>query len=142
MAFEQRALAAKYSIPYGDLYASFLCSSLRCLISALISPRLHFAGAVGLTNCVGAPRLSFFAGRNKTSKPAPDGLVPAPFHSVDRILDRMKDAGFSPEEMVILLASHTIATQHTVDPSVDVSAVSLRVPTRSVHMDLTSGDTA
>ena len=58
--------------------------------------------------------------------------MPAPFHSVDQILERMEDAGFSKEEMVILLASHSIATQHTVDPSVDVSAVSLfRVPMHS-----------
>ncbi|KAI0808927.1 manganese peroxidase isozyme precursor [Irpex lacteus] len=99
MAFEQQALAKKYSIPYGDI--------------------LHFTGAVGLSNCPGAPRLRFFAGRNKTSKPAPDGLVPAPFHSVDTILARMKDAGFSPDELVTLLASHSIGTQHTVDPTID-----------------------
>ena len=97
------------------------------LISEPTSSRLHFTGAVGLTNCIGAPRLSFFAGRNATSQPAPDGLVPAPFHSVDRILERMEDAGFSKEEMVILLASHSIATQYTVQGrSVDasVSAIS------------------
>ncbi|KAI0686107.1 manganese peroxidase [Cytidiella melzeri] len=99
MAYEQRALALKHSVSYGDL--------------------LHFTGAVGLSNCDGAPRLRFFAGRNMTSKPAPDGLIPAPFHSVDTILARMKDAGFSPEEMVILLASHSIGTQHTIDPTVD-----------------------
>ncbi|KAI0089724.1 manganese peroxidase isozyme precursor [Irpex rosettiformis] len=95
MAFEQRAIAQKYSVP------------------------LHFAGAIGLSNCAGAPRLHFFAGRNVASQPAPDGLVPAPFHSVDQILARMGDAGFSPEEVVTLLASHSIGTQHHVDPTID-----------------------
>jgi manganese peroxidase len=84
---------------------------------------LFFAGAVGLSNCPGAPRLRFFVGRNKTSGVAPSGLVPAPFHSVDTILSRMQDAGFSPDETVILLASHSIGTQHTIDPTVNACKV-------------------
>ena len=35
--------------------------------------------------------------------------------SVDKILDRFADAGFSPDEVVALLASHSIAAADHVD---------------------------
>lgn len=38
--------------------------------------------------------------------------------SVDDILDRFDDAGFSADELVALLASHTIAAADEVDPSI------------------------
>lgn len=47
-------------------------------------------------------------------------MIPAPWHSADQILTRIADAGLSPEEFVALLASHSLATQHTIDPSIDV----------------------
>lgn len=40
---------------------------------------IQFAGAVGVSNCPGAPRLSFFAGRPQPTAAAPDLLVPEPF---------------------------------------------------------------
>ncbi|KAJ6535206.1 heme peroxidase [Mycena vulgaris] len=79
---------------------------------------IQFAGAVGVSNCPGAPRLEFMAGRLNFSLPSPDGLVPDPFDSVDKIIGRMGDAGFSPNEIVDLLASHTIAAQDKVDPTI------------------------
>ncbi|TDL26243.1 manganese peroxidase [Rickenella mellea] len=79
---------------------------------------IQFAGAVGVANCAGAPRLKFLAGRPNATAPAPDGTVPDPFQTVPVILARMKDAGFSPEEMVALLASHTIAAADKVDESI------------------------
>ncbi|KAJ7477706.1 heme peroxidase [Mycena latifolia] len=68
---------------------------------------IQFAGAVG-----------FLAGRLNISLPSPPGLVPDPFDPVDKILDRMGDAGFSPNEIVDLLASHTIAAQDHVDETI------------------------
>lgn len=118
IVYEERALAKKYSLPYADLSVLPRISFKRIHLSLF---RLYFVGAVGLSNCDGAPRLRFLVGRSNTSRPAPDGLIPAPFHSVETILARVKDAGFEPEEMVTLLASHSIATQHTIDPTVDVS---------------------
>ncbi|KAL0955805.1 hypothetical protein HGRIS_002013 [Hohenbuehelia grisea] len=38
--------------------------------------------------------------------------------SVDAIIARMGDAGFSPNEIVDLLASHSIAAQDNVDPTI------------------------
>ncbi|KAJ7082420.1 manganese peroxidase [Mycena belliarum] len=79
---------------------------------------VQFAGAVALSNCPGAPRLEFMAGRpNKTIAPQ-DGLIPVPEGSVSEILERMADAGnFSPFEVVSLLSAHSIARADHVDPN-------------------------
>ncbi|TDL21870.1 versatile peroxidase VPL1 [Rickenella mellea] len=76
---------------------------------------IQFAGAVGVANCAGAPRLKFLAGRPNATRPASEGTVPEAFQSVDTILARMHDAGFSPDELVALLASHTMAAADKVD---------------------------
>ena len=68
-----------------------------------------FAAAIGVANCPGAPQLDVFLGRADATQPAPNGLVPEPFDTIDDILARMADAGFDPIETVWLLSSHTIA---------------------------------
>ncbi|KAI0630541.1 heme peroxidase [Trametes polyzona] len=95
----QRPFALKHNVSFGDF--------------------IQFAGAVGASNCNGGPQIPFFAGRSNDSQPAPDGLVPLPTDSVTKILDRVSDAGgFVAVELVWLLISHTVASQHTIDPSV------------------------
>jgi len=79
---------------------------------------IQFAGAVGISNCPGAPRLNFFLGRPPAKAASPDLLVPEPFDTVTTILARFADVGFSPEEVVALLASHTVAAADHVDPSI------------------------
>ncbi|TCD71225.1 Manganese peroxidase 3 [Steccherinum ochraceum] len=80
---------------------------------------IQFAGAIGVSNCPGAPQLDFFLGRPAPIAPAPDLTVPEPFDTVDSILARFADAGnFSPQEVVALLGSHTIAAADHVDPSI------------------------
>ncbi|KAJ7122103.1 manganese peroxidase 1 [Mycena epipterygia] len=49
---------------------------------------------------------------------APDGLVPEPFDSVDTMLARVGDAGLTPEELVDLLASHSVGIQEHIDPTI------------------------
>jgi hypothetical protein len=66
---------------------------------------IQLAGAVGIGNCPGAPRLQFLLGRPNATAPAPDGTVPAPFDTTDAILERFADAGFNSDEVVALLAS-------------------------------------
>lgn len=46
---------------------------------------IQFAGAVGITNCPGAPQLGFLLGRKDGTAPAPDGTVPLPFDSIDKV---------------------------------------------------------
>ncbi|KAF8160931.1 manganese peroxidase 3 [Crassisporium funariophilum] len=79
---------------------------------------IQFAGAVGVSNCAGAPRLNFFLGRPPPKAASPDLLVPEPFDTITKILARFADAGFSPAEVVALLASHSIAAADHVDPSI------------------------
>ncbi|KAH9931128.1 manganase peroxidase [Epithele typhae] len=80
---------------------------------------IQFAGAIGVSNCPGAPQLDVFIGRPDATMPAPDLTVPEPFDSVDSILARMLDGGdFSPAEVVAILASHTIAAADHVDPTI------------------------
>jgi len=80
---------------------------------------IQFAGAVGISNCPGAPRLEFMLGRPNATAPAPDGLIPEPQDPVTKILARFADGGgFTPDEVVALLASHTIARSDKVDPTI------------------------
>nr|AAT90350.1 manganese peroxidase isozyme precursor [Trametes versicolor] len=80
---------------------------------------IQFAGAIGASNCPGAPRLDVFLGRKDATQPAPDLTVPEPFDDVSKILARFDDAGkFSSDEVVALLASHTIAAADHVDPTI------------------------
>ncbi|KAJ7022300.1 manganese peroxidase 1 [Mycena alexandri] len=76
---------------------------------------IQFAAAVSLTRCPGILRPTFMFGRVDAKAPAPDGTVPEPFQDVKTILARMADAGFSPSELVALLASHSIAGADDVD---------------------------
>lgn len=39
---------------------------------------IYFASAVGISNCPGAPKLTFLAGRPDPTGPAPDGTVNSP----------------------------------------------------------------
>ncbi|KAI0069738.1 manganese peroxidase isozyme precursor [Panus rudis PR-1116 ss-1] len=94
----QRPFAIKHGVSFGDF--------------------IQFAGAVGVSNCAGGPRLQFLAGRSNFSLPAPDKTVPEPSDSPDAIFKRMGDAGFSPNEVVDLLASHSVAAQDHVDESI------------------------
>ncbi|KAJ7182873.1 manganese peroxidase 3 [Mycena crocata] len=79
---------------------------------------IQFAGAVGVSNCPGAPRLEFLLGRPAATAASPPGLIPEPFDTITQILERFADVDFSPEEVVALLASHTIAAADHVDETI------------------------
>ncbi|KAH9934475.1 heme peroxidase [Epithele typhae] len=98
IANEQRPFALKHNVSFGDF--------------------IQFAGAVGVSNCGGGPRLQFLAGRSNHSSASPDGLIPLPEDPTDKILNRMGAAGFSPNEVVDLLASHSVAAQDHIEPSI------------------------
>ncbi|KAM5546023.1 hypothetical protein V8D89_000149 [Ganoderma adspersum] len=95
---EQKPFALKHNVSFGDF--------------------IQFAGAVGVSNCGGGPRLQFLAGRSNHSQVSPDGLIPLPEDPIDKILARMQDAGFSAAETVDLLASHSVAAQDHIDPTI------------------------
>jgi len=101
---------------------AFLTPVLRRHPGITAGDLIQFAGAVAVGNCPGAPRLQFLAGRPSATAPGPEGLIPVPEDSVDRILARMKDAAnFTPDEVVALLASHSVARADHVDPRLDAA---------------------
>lgn len=75
---------------------------------------IQFAGTVAVSNCPGAPRLEFLAGRPNATFPAQLGTVPLPQENVNDILARMADAGLSAQDTVNLLVSHTVARADTL----------------------------
>ncbi|OBZ68348.1 Manganese peroxidase 3 [Grifola frondosa] len=99
IVMEQAPILARHNITAGDF--------------------IQFAGAVGLSNCPGAPQLEFLLGRPAATQPAPDKTVPEPFDTVDTILARFADAGnFTAPQVVWLLSSHTVAAADLVDPTI------------------------
>lgn len=68
------------------------------------------------TNCPGAPKLQFLAGRPNATIPAENNTVPLPQGDIEAIFSRMEDGGFTPAELVHLLVSHTIARSDTLVP--------------------------
>jgi hypothetical protein len=80
---------------------------------------VQFAGALSLAACPGAPQVSFSLGRPPPIAASPPNLVPEPFDNVDVILPRMNAAGgFTPQEVIALLSSHSIAGADTIDPTI------------------------
>lgn len=78
---------------------------------------IQFGAAVALTLCPGAPQLEFYAGRPAAVAASPD-LLPGATESVDALLARFGDVGFSPDELVDLLASHSLAFQEHTDEAI------------------------
>lgn len=80
-----------------------------------------FAGALGTSNCPGAPRLDFFLGRKDATRPAPDGLVPEPFDTLEDVFARLADASAGEFDEILtvwLLTAHTIAATDHLDPTI------------------------
>ena len=73
---------------------------------------IQFAGAVGISNCPGAPRLQFLKGRKDATRPAPDGTVPLPFDDIGKVRLWLP-AGYLPPSYLLnirfLLAWRTVA---------------------------------
>ena len=75
---EQKPFVAKHNMTPGDLYVKLFDLSYKRL--HLSTPNsIQFAGALGVSNCPGAPRLDFLLGRPAPTQPAPDLTVPEPF---------------------------------------------------------------
>lgn len=82
---------------------------------------IQFGSSVALSLCPGAPVVQTFVGRPNATAPAPDKTVPDPFDPITNILARMGEAGFTPDEVVALLASHSIAAQDEIEPEIQRS---------------------
>lgn len=65
--------------------------------------------------CPLGPRVRSFVGRKDSSEPSPDGLMPGPFDSADKLIGLFSDKTISPDEPVFLVGAHTTAQQQFVD---------------------------
>ncbi|KAF5392548.1 hypothetical protein D9757_002179 [Collybiopsis confluens] len=100
-----------------DDLAPFLASGKYPTISA--GDMIQFGAAVAVGLCPGGPQLEFMALRPNATAPAVDGLVPEPQQSVKEIVARFADAAdLTAEDIVSLLASHSIARADKVDPTI------------------------
>jgi manganese peroxidase len=70
---------------------------------------IQFAGAISLSLCQGGPQVDFVIGRPQPKAPAPDFIVPQPVNTTTELLDQFASVGFSPEEFIALLSSHSVA---------------------------------
>ena len=77
---------------------------------------IQFAGALSLTVCPGAPQVKFSIGRPAPKVPAPDFIVPQPVNTTDELIAAFEAVGFSPAELIALLASHTAAGADDFSP--------------------------
>ena len=77
---------------------------------------IQFAGALSLSVCPGAPRVQFVIGRPPPKGPAPDFIVPQPVNTTDQLLEAFANVGFSPQELIALLTSHTAAGADDFSP--------------------------
>ena len=77
---------------------------------------IQFAGALSLTVCPGAPQVKFNIGRPAPLGPAPDFIVPQPVNTTDELIAAFAQAGFSSDELIALLASHTAAGADDFSP--------------------------
>ena len=77
---------------------------------------IQFVGALSLTVCPGAPKVKFVIGRPQPKGPAPDFIVPQPVNTTDELLTAFSNVGFSHEEFISLLASHTAAGADDFSP--------------------------
>lgn len=99
-------VTCKYFSLTSNIFPTFVFSSVQ------------LAGAVSLVQCPGAPRIPFFSGRAAPVAPAPSGLVPQPFDSVAKILERFGEVGFSPPEVVVVVGgSHSVAGADDIVPN-------------------------
>ena len=90
---------------------------------------IQFAAAISLTLCPGAPQVQFVIGRPDPLGPAPDFIVPQPVNTTDQLLAAFAAVDFSPEELIALLTSHTVAGADDFSPPLQGYAFTIYLTT-------------
>jgi hypothetical protein len=78
---------------------------------------IQFAAATAIAVCPLGPTVKALVGRKDSSTAAPGGSVPSSQDSVDNILAAFSAKGFSADDLVALLGTHSVAVQVVTDPS-------------------------
>ncbi|KAI3397149.1 hypothetical protein diail_11211 [Diaporthe ilicicola] len=101
-------IANKYKVPVADL--------------------VNLAGAIGNKACPGGPYTPFYVGRTDNPTPAPMGQLPPPFFDATTLIRIFSAKGFTKDELVALVGSHSAGRNHTGTPF-DTSVGKLDSPT-------------
>ncbi|UNI21317.1 Manganese peroxidase [Purpureocillium takamizusanense] len=78
---------------------------------------IQMAANVATVTCPLGPRVRSFVGRKDSSNQAPDGLLPSPFDSADRLIELFSNKTISARELAALVGAHTTSQQFFVDPN-------------------------
>ncbi|OLN87540.1 Versatile peroxidase VPL2-like protein 2 [Colletotrichum chlorophyti] len=78
---------------------------------------IQFAATAATVQCPGGPRIKTFVGRKDSSVPAPDGLLPDPHDSADKLIALFGNKTISPPGLAALVGAHTASKQRFFDPS-------------------------
>lgn len=78
---------------------------------------IQFAAATAIAVCPLGPKVQALVGRKDNSNAAPVGSVPSSRDSVDKILAAFSAKGFSSDDVVALMGTHSVAVQVNDDPS-------------------------
>ncbi|KAF3036318.1 hypothetical protein E8E12_005811 [Didymella heteroderae] len=78
---------------------------------------IEFAAAVAISSCPLGPRVRALVGRKDSSEAAPLNSMPGSRDSISSILDKFKAKGFSGDDVVALMGTHSVAVQVNDDPA-------------------------
>ena len=78
---------------------------------------IQFAAATAISSCPLGPRVKALVGRKDSSKAAPLNSVPSSRDSISSILEKFAAKGFSGDDLVALLGTHSVAVQVNDDPA-------------------------
>ncbi|KAF7678340.1 ligninase lg6 precursor [Alternaria burnsii] len=78
---------------------------------------IQFAAATAISACPLGPRVQALVGRKDSSKAAPVGSVPSSRGTLISILGAFGAKGFSADDVVALMGTHSVALQFNDDPS-------------------------
>lgn len=98
-----------------DICAKLKSWSTKYSVSA--ADMIQFAAATAIAVCPLGPTVKALVGRKDSSNAAPVGSVPSSRDSVDKILAAFSAKGFSADDLVALLGTHSVAVQVNDDPS-------------------------
>lgn len=99
---------------------SDICSKLKSWsdkYSVSAADMIQFAAAVAISSCPLGPTVKALVGRKDSTVAAPVHSMPSSKDSVDKILSVFAAKGFSADDVVALLGTHSVAVQVNDDPS-------------------------
>jgi len=76
---------------------------------------IQMGATVAAVTCPLGPRIRSFVGRNDSSTPAPNGLLPDVFADADTLIQLFRNKTIGPHGLTALVGAHTTSQQHFVN---------------------------